>query len=265
MKAYSGQVRAVVSDFDGTIIREGQVKPPESFFQTVEALLEKGIPFVAASGRQYANLTRILSPIADKIEFIAENGCLVRYQGNIIYKAGIERSLCMELLADLQKEPDTERMVSGENTSYVVTKNRDFVKMLKEQIYNNVTLIEDYEEIPEEIIKISIWWKSGIPEKEKADYKEKYGDRLQVVDGGNGWLDFNPKHSGKGEALKVLAEKMGIPVERFVAFGDNENDITMLQTAGVSYAVDTAKDHVKKHADFVCEDVETILKEMFLK
>ena len=58
---------------------------------------------------------------------------------------------------------------------------------------------------------------------------------------------------------------MGLSVEEFVAFGDNENDITMLQTAGLSYAVDTAKPHVKEQADFVCEDVETVLKEMFLE
>lgn len=65
--------------------------------------------------------------------------------------------------------------------------------------------------------------------------------------------------------MRILAERMGICVDQFVAFGDNENDITMLQTAGISYAVDTAKDHVKEQADFVCEDVEAVIWEMFLK
>lgn len=264
MKKCGENIRAVVSDFDGTIIKEGQIAPPESFFETVNALLAKGIPFVAASGRQYANLTRILSPIADKIDFIAENGCLVRYQGKVIYKAEIERSLCMELLADLVQEPDTEIMVSGENTSYLVTQNGEFVKMLRDRIKNNVTLVENYEQIPEAIIKISIWWESGIPEKEKSAYKEKYGEKLNVVDGGNGWLDFNIKGSGKGEALQILAKEMGLHEEDFVAFGDNENDLTLLRLAGLSYAVDTAKEAVKEQADFVCENVETVLRKMFL-
>lgn len=153
MKVQNGQIKAVVSDFDGTIIKEGQTAPPESFFGTVNALLAKGIPFVAASGRQYANLTRILSPIADKIDFIAENGCLVRYQGEVIYKAQMERSLCMELLTDLKQEPGTELMVSGENTSYIVTENMEFVNMLRDKIKSNVTVLKDYEQIPEAIIK----------------------------------------------------------------------------------------------------------------
>lgn len=264
MKEYGKNIRAVVSDFDGTIIKEGHNVPPESFFETVNALLERGIPFVAASGRQYANLTRILAPIADKIDFIAENGCLVRYRGQVIYKAEIERSLCMELLKDLTQEAGTEVMVSGEDTSYVVTGNEEFVRMLRDRIKNNVTRVYSYEGIKEPIIKISIWWKDGIPEKEKSLYLEKYGERLNVLDGGNGWLDFNIKGSGKGEALQVLAAKMGIHERQFVAFGDNENDISMLKTAGLSYAVSTAKESVKVQADLVCENVEVILKEMFL-
>lgn len=253
------KITTVVSDFDGTIIKEGMIVPPPEFFQVVERLLSKGYTFVAASGRQYANLKRILAPVADRIHFIAENGCLVVYQNQVIYKKAFPRELAFELLQDMLIYEGTEIMISGENTSYTVPRNKEFAAFLREAVKNNVTILEDYEEIKEDIIKMSIFWKTGIPEEEKRIFHEKYDGRLQVANGGNGWLDFNMLGTGKGEALVFLAEHMGISTEETVAFGDNENDISMLQKAGVSYCVESAREHVKRHSDFICDSVEDIL------
>lgn len=87
MNIHNKKISAVVSDFDGTIIKHGMSIPPKRFFTDIEKLLEKGIPFIAASGRQYANLRRILSPIAE-----------------------------------LRAVPDTEITISAENTLYLCTK-----------------------------------------------------------------------------------------------------------------------------------------------
>ena len=61
-------ILAVASDFDGTIIKEGETSPPALFYEVVEKLLGRGIPFIAASGRQYGNLRRLLGPLADKVK-----------------------------------------------------------------------------------------------------------------------------------------------------------------------------------------------------
>ena len=90
-------------------------------------------------------------------------------------------------------------------------------------------------------------------------FKDRYGKELQVVDAGNGFLDFNPLTSGKGPALKVVAEKLGFKVAECVSFGDSENDMSMLQTTGVAFAMETAKPHVKAVADYVCDSVEEVL------
>lgn len=255
------KISAVASDFDGTIIKEGMTAPPDSFFRVVEDLLEHGIPFIAASGRQYANLRRILHPVADRIQYIAENGCLVLYRGKVVHKSPLSHSLAMELLEDMKKYPDAEILVSGENTSYIVTENAEYIDKLENYYHNNVTILRDFSEIPEDVIKMSIYWKEGIPAGPERDFHEKYDSFLHVADGGNGWLDFNAPGTGKGEALRVLAGYMGIPVSQIVAFGDNENDITMLKEAGLSYVVASARPPIQAIADFVCDNVEDVLKE----
>ena len=45
---------------------------------------------------------------------------------------------------------------------------------------------------------------------------------------GNSWVDFVSKGTGKGEALQQIGLKFGIKPEEMIAFGDNENDRTML-------------------------------------
>lgn len=252
-------ILAVASDFDGTIIKEGMSEPPALFYEVVERLLLAKIPFIAASGRQYGNLRRLLGPFADEVSYIAENGCLVVHEGRIIHKAAIDRALAMELIADMQAEPGVEIMISGENTSYLVTDNTEYIDMLKYKVKHNVTLLNSFEEISEEIIKMSIFWKTGIPDEPQRRFHEKYDSRLSVVNGGNGWLDFNALGTGKGEALQVLADKLNLPIAGIVAFGDNENDLTMLKKAGIGYAVSSAKPHIRSQADYVCDHVEEVL------
>jgi len=259
MKLNQKTILAVASDFDGTIIKEGRTDPPALFYEVLQKLLDEKIPFIAASGRQYGNLRRLLGPFADRVSYIAENGCLVVYEGKMIHKAAIDRGRAMQLIADMQAQTGAEIMISGENTSYLVTENTEYIDMLKYRVRNHVTLLKNFEEIPEDIIKMSIFWKTGIPAGPEQWFHEKYDSTFRVVNGGNGWLDFNAPGTGKGEALQVLAEHLQVPVGNIVAFGDNENDLTMLKTAGIGYAVSNAKEYIRAQADFVCDSVEEIL------
>ena len=254
-------ILAVASDFDGTIIKEGMTEPPGRFYEVVDRLLSLNIPFIAASGRQYGNLKRLLGPHADRVSYISENGCLVVHEGRVIHKTIFDRTLAMELIADMQKHKDGEIMVSGENTSYLVTDNTGYIDMLKNRVKHNVMLLERFEDIPEDILKISIYWETGIPTEPEKWFHDKYDSRLKVVNGGNGWLDFNAINSGKGEALQVLADYMNIPIDNIVAFGDNENDLTMLKKAGIGYAVASSMPHIRAQADYICESVEDTLLE----
>lgn len=254
-------IQAVASDYDGTIARKGMMEPSDEIFAQIKELQKRGVRFVAASGRQYSNLRARFAPVADEISYICENGSLIACNNKIIYKDVIERELALELITDMKQYETGEIMVSGEGTSYIVPKTQKFVDRLVKRVRNHVTILKDYVEIEEDMIKISIFWHEGIP-KEAADFfHAKYDDRLQVADGGNGWLDFTGKTSGKGNALKILAQYMGIPLAQIMSFGDNENDMGMLEESGCSFCMSSAAEHVKQSADHVCDSVEEVLEE----
>ena len=53
-----------------------------------------------------------------------------------------------------------------------------------------------------------------------------------------------------------LCAALGITTEEIIAFGDGQNDIGMLQLAGIGVAMGNALDEVKAAADYVTDTVE---------
>lgn len=64
-------------------------------------------------------------------------------------------------------------------------------------------------------------------------------------------LEMIPIESGKGTALKWLSEYLQVPIENTLAAGDMENDISMIEAAGVGVAMLNGSPQVKKIADIV--------------
>ena len=67
------------------------------------------------------------------------------------------------------------------------------------------------------------------------------------------YLEFNQMNVSKGQAVKWLAQHLGVDIKDTIAIGDNENDITMIQEAGLGIAVKCAKDDIKAIADATTE------------
>ena len=58
-------------------------------------------------------------------------------------------------------------------------------------------------------------------------------------------MDIVSKKCSKGNALRIIADDMGIATDEIIAFGDNENDLSMLTEVGYPVAMKNAKDFVK--------------------
>lgn len=261
MRINGKNITTIVSDFDGTILKDGAMEVPQEFCDVINEALRQGHFFVGASGRQYPNMYSLLNSLGQEIAYICENGCLVMYKGEVIHKEIIDRELAGELLEDLKVQGrDSELTVSGVGTCYVVPNNPLFAEVMEKKVKYHITRLKDFAEVEEEPLKIAIYFPGGIPEEVAVWFREKYGDRLQIVDAGNNFLEFNPLGSGKGPALKMLAERLGFQLEECIAFGDSENDMSMLEAVGIAFAVENAMPHVKAVADYVCESVPDVIR-----
>lgn len=253
-------IKIVASDLDGTLLQNGSQSLTPEALELVRKLIDAGIVFVAASGRQYGNLRRLFEPVKDEIAYIAENGALVIYKGVVLSKTVMDREIGEEILVDIRNREGCEILLSGMNTSYIESKAKKYVDHLKYVMKNNVTEVKDILEVTEEYLKISLCDELG-EENSEDFFRERWGDKVTVVTAGNGWLDMISQSANKGNAMKVLLANLGLKKEELMAFGDNQNDIEMLKLAEYSYAMENAKEEVKQVSKHITSSVEGTLKQ----
>lgn len=70
------------------------------------------------------------------------------------------------------------------------------------------------------------------------------------------FLDVIPTTGGKDKGMDALLDHFGIPLEYSMAFGDGENDLSMLLHAGIGVAMGSASDLVKSQADYTTGSVD---------
>ena len=72
----------------------------------------------------------------------------------------------------------------------------------------------------------------------------------------SGNIEINDVNATKGTGLKWLCEHVGVPVSEAVAFGDDLNDVPMIEAAGDGVAMGNAKPEVLAVADHVTLDCD---------
>ena len=93
----------------------------------------------------------------------------------------------------------------------------------------------------------------------QAHYKEMaapFAGKLSMMFTANFYYEFTALGVDKGKALTMAMEKLGIKPEECIAFGDAENDISMLKFAGIGVAMGNAQQPVKDIADEITDDNE---------
>jgi Cof subfamily protein (haloacid dehalogenase superfamily) len=91
-------------------------------------------------------------------------------------------------------------------------------------------------------------------DKEKYEVvKEKYlqQNKYTIATSQKGFIDINPKNASKGNALMILADHFGYSLDEIVVFGDQDNDVSMLEIAGIGIAMENGSNNAKSVSKFV--------------
>ena len=148
-------IKLIASDLDGTLLQnEAQELTPRAI-ELIRALTQKGVHFVAASGRQYANERLLFHEIKDDISYIAENGSLCIHQGKVISRGLIEDDLAYRILRELKKEPGFEIIVSREDTCLIENNNSQFANHIVNVMHNTTEIVDDLLTVKGPFLKIA--------------------------------------------------------------------------------------------------------------
>ncbi len=241
-------IKLIATDMDGTLLND-QGQLPADFSRIFSRLQQNNILFAAASGRQYFSLRETFLAVQEEMLFIAENGTLVMYKDEELYFHPLQKEHIAELLSIARNLDNAYTVLCGRQSAYIESSEPCFIKEV-EKYYAKYQVVEDLRDVEDDLLKISICDFSGAENNAHPAFAPDYGDKLQITVSGKMWLDITHKSASKGRAIRYIQDKFNISFAQTMVFGDYFNDVTLLQSALHSYAMENAHPEVKKHARF---------------
>ena len=262
--------KLLLTDLDGTLINNNGELPPVNI-QYIKKIMNKGINVALCSGRSFVSLARFEKEIGLNIP-----GCYgVCFNGGIVYNAHTkeilkETRLNLQTTLDILKEIKT---AMGNNPVGIglYLAGKFYVENPSEEItwYANKSGIEyiqvdHFAQINQDITKILL--------KGNNEHLKVIANHLINIINGKGVAFFStpnifeiiPLNSGKEQGLAFLSQKLNIPTTQIIAVGDQENDLKMIQMAGLGIAVANAITDVKKVAKYItkADNNQGVMKEI---
>ncbi len=253
MKKY----KLVFSDLDRTFLSRNNV--PEFNIEIVEKIRKKGVKFCVATGRSYDAITYILKTLnldnSDNEYSIILNGSVIisNKSKNIIYFNDINYSLSKKIF-DLGKNYNIMIMFYTIDYCYCYNPLKEILK-IKDIVNEKYKIINDIEILQKEKIAKIVFSKfdKNYLEKIGIELINKLNNEIEISFSSEKYLEINNKGTNKGNSVKFLSNYLNINIEDVIAIGDNNNDLSMIEVAGLGICVANANDEVKKKCDYVCK------------
>ena len=239
-------IKMILTDLDHTLLRsDGSIS--EYTKQILKECQNRGILIVIATARYWIGAERYIEEIQPDYE-ITTDGTLIHQRGKQIYSCSMDLNDANQIIQDLlEKNPNTEITVAaGRRVFWNSHHIAESEKLHKAVFY-------DYREpLRCQINKIVAELSDSTM---AAEIAKKNHCRLQGYRGEN-WYAFLPETAGKIQAIHELTKFLNLSLDEIVSFGDDTNDMEMLQTAGLSICMRNGSEELKKVADDICPSVQ---------
>ncbi len=249
--------KLIVSDFDGTLANsENEVG--EEVKNAINNFVADGGIFAVCSGR-------ILPSVLPRVRGLGLKGLVIACQGSVI--ADIESG-------EIIKNVGFRCGEISEICAFLEELNVNVQAYYTDGFFSDLPKDDKYLKVYEDIIGVTARHtdkplsefvdRSGLPFNKVATLcspdgqaellkkiKTKFGERFDVTCSAKVLIEISPLGETKGAAVEFLSAHYGVPIEKCCAVGDNLNDLSMIEAAGVGVAVGNAVDGLKAAANYV--------------
>lgn len=248
--------KILFTDFDDTLLDSDKTVSKENM-EEIHTMLAQGHYVAYTTGRPLQGAKTLVERLG-----LPKRHCfLLCFQGSVVYDLEqdeilIENPMEQDKMLDLvrllrEKKIYTEAFGKKCFYCFEFTEATRRYNRLTSETYQVIDGIEEIEKEPiYKVMAIDFHNKQPLLELQKSmEEQNPYG--FESFFSSEWFYEFCGKNQNKGTGLETLATKLGIPIADTVAVGDEENDLSMIQAAGVGCAVQNARESVKKVADYV--------------
>jgi len=244
------KIKVVAVDLDGTLLTDDK-RISEATESSLRNLSKRGISVIIATGRSY----EALKPFKEQLELDTPVIC---YNGAQVVDGRTE-----EILLDIRLPDSSSRFIID-----YARKNDIHVHAYKEGglYYERRRKESDYYEshvgVKGRVVNFDTMKPFGFTkmmyvgdhahlERAAGVAVPAIGMNTSVIFSNTEFLEFIHKDVSKGNGLLYALDLMGYSPEEAVAFGDGDNDISLLEAAGIGVAMGNASPSVKAAADII--------------
>lgn len=245
----------IAMDLDGTLTTSQRVISP----YTREVLLraqEHGTRLVLASGRPRQGMEFL----ADELQMPRYHGYLLCYNGGmvvrcdtgqVLYQRILDREYFPRLL-EMAREAGCDALVYHDDGILTTDGHNAHVLLSAARNHMEVHQASDFlSEVRHPVNKLLIVGEPELLPALQQRLQEEFHGRMDAFRSEPFYLECVPPGINKGDCLHIIAEDAGCTMQDILAFGDGDNDITMLQQAGHGVAMGNAWSSVRDCADEV--------------
>ncbi len=257
----SPKYKLVVSDLDGTLLVNSHL--PEFNLNSIKKIREKGVKFCIATGRTIQSTRYILKELdsynKENEYSILFNGCTIieNKDNKILYFKGIEYEIANKIF-EIGKKYNVMLLVYTIDACYVWKSYENEVKR-QEKLDEKLTFMTDLniDFIKEKKIPVTKIIFGSEDNKYLLEIKKEldkiFKDDISISFSSEVYLEINSNNVNKGIALEWLSNYLKININETIAIGDNNNDLSMIEKAGLGICVKNAIDNIKSKAKYVTE------------
>lgn len=258
-------IRLIALDLDGTLFNT-QSKISEGNRQILKEAISKGITIIISTGRPYIGL-----PIEDMVEIgikyaITANGAEIFSvpEKKPVYLDGLEPDIAEKLLQQLyQNQIHLDAFIQGDAYTQASTRpvaeKLDMPDSIKHYILDTRTIVDDLADylaknrlsVGKMTLNFMPDGAGGFVDRDKTETILKKYPEIKYVCGGYHNLELTKAGISKAKGLHLLCDYLHIPYDATLACGDSENDLDIIQAAGIGVAMENAAGIVKDAADYI--------------
>lgn len=254
-------INFVVSSLEDTLISDGQLEIPEETINLIIELKRNGVQFAVATGRNYDAVYPMFGKAKNDIVYICNDGGVIIYQDKVISKTPVDRLICLDVAAELEKDPKFKLIFAGEREVMINTHDIDFINYIR-RMGMEAEYVKDAKALNGAITKITICAKNGLDAETYEHFFKKWSGKANVAISNVDQAYVTGEYVTKGNGVALVQHMFNISEEDTVVFGGGYSDIDMFPRAYYSYAMQYADAQVRSSAKHIAENVNTILEDI---
>lgn len=255
--------KLIVSDIDGTLVRNDKTISDKTK-NKILTLIEEGHLFAIATGRMHG-AGKIITQMLDYDGFLIScNGAVVKHlkTDEVIQAIEMDKDVVKKVVEICRRYNayfhlyDIEA-IYAEKEMHLAKKYADQMASLPKQYRFNVYYEKD---LLDKLMDIPVY-KVGLYSENAADF-DAIIKEIQALEGVETCksldtsFDVMAKGVTKAKGIEAIACHFDVEKKHIISFGDNENDIPMIEYAGIGVAMANATEELKCVSNFITKSNE---------